>query len=98
MWLETITIRTPELERLEALLPQVLEQLSNEAPDLSISVYRRYPANSDLSLHLSHASPQIQNSDHGLRLAAALSSFGTIDHALWQSVGTANNPEGSPNA
>ena len=89
MWLETITVRTPELRRLETQLPRLLEQLSIEAPELSLAVYTRYPTNSDLSLHLAHAAPPVRTSDHGLRMASALSSFGTVDHALWQSVDTA---------
>jgi|GEM_PF-1022613 len=98
MWLETITVRTPELGLLETQLPQLLEQLSKEASELSLAVYTRYPTNSDLSVHLVHASPQLQTSDHGLRLAAALSSFGTVDHALWQSVNTTETSGEKPNA
>ncbi|MEM1230885.1 MAG: hypothetical protein AAGI15_10130 [Pseudomonadota bacterium] len=86
MWLETITVRTPDLQRLEAHLPPLLEQLSKEAPGLLLAVYSRHPTNSDLSLHLGHGGPQRESSDQGLRLAAALSRFGTVDHALWRSI------------
>lgn len=86
MWLETITVRTRELRQLEMQLPRLLEQLASEAPELSPTVYKRFPGNSDLSFHLALPSSEAQTSDHGLRMAAALSSFGTVDHALWQSV------------
>lgn len=97
MWLETLTVRTPMLAQLEAALPTLLNQLSMDAPDLPFQVYARYPANSDLSLQFAHTTNEIKTSDHGLRMAAALSQFGTVDHALWQSVhptqdsGEANN-------
>ncbi len=84
MWLETITVRTPSLERLDALLPELLEQLAASAPGIEIDVYTRFPTSSDLSLHLMHRFEPIQHSANGLRLAAALGNYGTVDHALWQ--------------
>ena len=83
MWLETITVRTPSLARLKERLPELLWQLEADSPGLAVEVYTRFPNSSDLSLHLTHESEPIQRSVHGLRLAAALASFGTVDHALW---------------
>jgi len=86
MWLETITTRTAKLEALKAALPELLEQLASEAPELEVAVYTRYPGTNDLTLQLLHRSEPIKSSALGLQIAAAFNSYGTVDHALWQAV------------
>ena len=86
MWLESITIRTADLDRLSKGLSQLLEQLSGAAQAPGIDVYLRSPATSDVSLHLHHERRPIERSALGLRLVETLRTYGTVDHALWEPI------------
>ena len=93
MWLESITVRTADLEAVQESLSELLAQLSCTTPSFGVHVLVRYPASSDLSLHLHHEYPPLESSVLGLRLAEALRAFGTVDHALWQHIELANRSQ-----
>ena len=86
MWLETITVRTANLDTLAHQLPALLQQFSSHAPDINVSAYIRYPTNSDLSFHLIHRQIPVKPSSEGVRLADALRSYGSVDHSTWKAV------------
>ena len=84
MWLEVITLRTPEIGNVEAQVAGVIRSLSLEAPELGTAVYRRAPTETDLAVHLRHRTSSVEYSAPGERLAAAFRAFGTVDHSLWR--------------
>ena len=88
MWLETITVRTPQLPLLEAALSELIDGLERLSPAPSVATYRRDPPMSDLSVHLQWAADSKYSRHCGIQLAAALGEFGTVDHAVWQSLST----------
>lgn len=83
MWLEAITVRTPDLNELENEMAGLIAQLANYSFKFAVSVFRRLPGNSDLSIHLYHRQAPAKPSPEGLFVADALRDFGTVDHAIW---------------
>ena len=86
MWLEAITVRTPELGELEDQIPVLLQQLTAASSETEVSAYVRCPAKSDLSFHLIRGEASGDPSPQGLQLAEALRTYGTVDHSIWQGV------------
>ncbi len=84
MWLEIITLRTPELGSVEAQVAGAMRSLALEAPQIRTAVYRRAPTDTDLAVHLRHRTSLTEFSAPGERLAAAFRSFGTVNHSLWR--------------
>ena len=84
MWLEAITVRTPELGELEHQVPVLLQQLTAASSETEVSAYVRCPAKSDLSFHMIRAEGSGEASSQGLHLAEALRAYGTVDHSVWQ--------------
>lgn len=84
MWLEIITLRTPEIGNVEAQIAGVIGSLALEAPQIATAVYRRAPTETDLAVHLRHRTSSVEYSAPGERLAAAFRAFGTVDHSLWR--------------
>ena len=97
IWLEIITLRTPQLRSVEAQVAGAMRSLAVEAPQIRTAVYRRAPTAMDLAVHLRHRTPYAEFSAPGERLAAAFRAFGTVDHALWrletESAGRESNQE-----
>ncbi|MEM7585665.1 MAG: hypothetical protein AAF560_19910 [Acidobacteriota bacterium] len=86
MWLEAITVRTPELGDLERQIPVLVQQLTADSPEVEVAAYVRCPANHDLSFHLIREEGSGEVTSQGLHLAEALRAYGTVDHTIWQRV------------
>lgn len=86
MWHEAITVRTTKLPELKRQLPRLLGQLTADAEGVHVAVYVRYPANGDVSFRLTHSTGPATQTTPGHRLAAALRSYGMVDHAVWRPV------------
>lgn len=84
MRLETITLRSTQLQSLEARLPGLVADLSTGPQAPSVAVYRRNPPTSDLCVHLIWSSYREDVDHFGIRVAAALGEYGTVDHAVWR--------------
>ncbi|MEF1228891.1 hypothetical protein QTO02_15470 [Vibrio fortis] len=90
MWLETITVRTSRREVLEKKLLSLLGALKSTTNDPKVSIYRKEPPMSDLSIHLLWSSRTIEAEKCGIQLASELMEFGAVDHANWLQL---NNPD-----
>ncbi|MBN3495717.1 hypothetical protein [Vibrio neptunius] len=90
MWLDTITVRTSKRQVLEEELLSLLESLKNTTDAPKVSIYRKYPPASDLSIHLLWSSRSTEAEKCGIQLASDLTVFGAVDHANWLQL---NNPD-----
>lgn len=85
MRLETITVRTSQLKAIQATVSDLFTTLG-ESTDPSVAVYLRSAPASDLSIHLLWHSGHEQTDSLGIQLAAALTDFGSVDHAVWSRI------------
>jgi hypothetical protein len=87
--LEIIHLRASS-EPASALGPRILKSLaSDDRRGNLLVIYRRNGLDTDLALHLHHRDDARGSipSVLGLRLAAALRSFGMVEHGVWEALG-----------
>ena len=86
-WLEMIELRAigSNRELLESHLQELIHQANEETNAQAIKVYSRVLIHSDVSIHLVHNSPNVEQSGSplGLRLASSLKEFGLVNHSVW---------------
>ena len=85
MRLETITVRTTQVEGLIEGVSALIEDVA-EVTDLSVAVFQRNPPINDLCIHLRWPSDRKSNAQPGIQLASVLSEYGSVDHAIWQEI------------
>ncbi len=84
--LEIIHLRASG-EPIEAIAERIKESSASVQQDVDvIVVYRQVGLDTDLALHLHHRTlmPGEGASPSGLRLAAALSGYGLVEHTVWK--------------
>ncbi|MEZ8374959.1 hypothetical protein [Vibrio cyclitrophicus] len=90
MWLEIITVRTSKRKALEERLLSLLGPLKDTTDAPKVSIYRKDPPASDLSIHLLWSSRTAEAEKCCIQLASDLMVFGAVDHAKWLQL---NNPD-----
>ena len=83
--LEIIHLRSSG-EALDSLGHRIRESLGAEHEKTEVRLYRRPGLETDLAVHIHHLEEPGREKSNGLalQLAAALRSFGIVDHTLWE--------------
>ena len=86
-WIELIQLRSVEGNRgiLESELRRLIKDVDGERKKQVVMAYRRVSIDTDFSIHIFHASKNIEDggSRLGMRLVAALKEFGLVHHSIW---------------
>ena len=86
-WIELIEVRSVghQRELVETSVQELVLEVQRERTDQRISSYRRSVVHTDFSIHLFHDSDSVEQSGSqlGLRIASALSAFGSVNHKIW---------------
>ena len=70
----------------EGFAERILKSVENHIGLESVRIYRSFPVDTDLSIHLHlDADPNDpQATELGLRLAVALKEYGMVKHSVWR--------------
>lgn len=86
-WIELIELRSAHHNPavLESSLRKLIDDVENAHKEQMVKSYRRRRVDTDFSIHLFHDSKKVEDngSQLGLRLAAALKAFGSVNHRIW---------------
>jgi hypothetical protein len=86
-WLEIIEVRAMGSNReiLRSQLQDLVTDLSKEAEQWSVKIYRQVMLDTDFSIHLVHGSekPETGCSTICSRLVSSLKDFGFVNHTVW---------------
>jgi len=86
-WIEIIELRVTgrRPDRLDAQLRELYRQVERSEDKLAVRFYTRPGIDTDLSIHVFHASSEVarRGSPLGQRLVSALKPFGLVNHTLW---------------
>jgi len=86
-WLAIIELRVTgrRPDRLDAQLRELYRQVERSEDKLAVRFYTRPGIDTDLSIHVFHASSEVarRGSPLGQRLVSALKPFGLVNHTLW---------------
>ena len=86
-WIEIIELRVAGRlpDRLDAQLREFHRQVEQSQDKLAVKFYTRPGIDTDVSIHLFHASSEVarRGSPLGQRLVSALKPFGLVNHTLW---------------
>jgi len=86
-WLEIIELQTVDSHRHQSGsdLNKILDGIQGTANKHLLKIYTRYAVESDLSIHISHSSNEIDHtgSPFGIQLVSTLKKFGLVNHSVW---------------
>jgi hypothetical protein len=86
-WIEIIELRSAGITRnqLETHLQEFIDQVEKTTEKQTVKLYTRIKIDTDVSIHLFHNSNKVNNrgSPLGIRLVAALKSYGLVNHTIW---------------
>jgi hypothetical protein len=70
----------------EGFAQRILKSIENHTGLVSVQVYRSFPMDTDLSIHLHlDANPEDSHATElGVRLAVALKEHGMVKHSVWK--------------
>jgi hypothetical protein len=84
--LEIIHLRSSG-EPIETLAEWIRESIGGDGePAEVVTLFRRRGLDTDVAVHIRHAEPRAGQSpsEVALRLAAALRTYGIVEHAVWE--------------
>ena len=84
--LEIIHLRSAG-EPLESVGERIRDSIQEKEPSSDVvTLYRRRGLETDVAVHIQHLGPSAKRgpSNLGLHLASALSTFGLVEHNLWE--------------
>jgi len=86
-WIEIIELRATgsRQSRLDEQLRELHRQVVRGEEQQAVTFYTRPGIDTDVSLHLFHASTEVsrRGSPLGLRLVSALKPYGLVNHTIW---------------